>query len=207
MGMLHLVRAAGVLLLLGLSGWAYVSGELQFAAASLAVAILMEILIALRARRDQPAPVQDRSRLSAVQVTCTEEDGVLKVALLGKEHARRSKAPYVLLSRPLLGAPGAELRDERPCLELGAPKWSVHGGIREACLTPQELRLELRAGAAEALGVEEVRVMLPMGQDQRQLERPLRRVLRGVAFTIERSLPQQEAYGAVGRSSEPMPGT
>lgn len=207
MGMLHLVRAAGVLLLLGLSGWAYVSGELQFAAAGLAVAVLTEILIALRARRDQSALVPDRSRLSAVQVSCTEEDGVLKVALLGKAQGRRSEAPYVLLSRPLLGAPGAELRDERPCLELGAPKWSVQGGIREACLTPQELRLELRAGAAETLGVEEVRVALPAGQDRRQLERALRRVLRGVAFTSERSAPEQEAYETVGRSSNPMPGT
>jgi hypothetical protein len=195
MWMPHLVRSAGALLLLGLAGWSYVGGELQFAAAGVAVAALMEMGLVLRARRDRSTVVRDRSRVSAMQVSCTEQDGVLKVALVGKAQGR-SKAPYVLLSRPLLGAPGAELRDERPCLELGDPKWSVHGGIREACLTPKELRLELRTAAAEALGVEEVRVMLPTGQDQRQLERALRRVLRGVAFTSERSMPEEEAQEA-----------
>lgn len=195
MRMPHLVRSAGALLLLGLSGWSYVGGELQFAVAGAAVAILMEMGLALRARRETIPALRDRSRVSADQVSCTEQDGVLKVALVGKAQGR-SKAPYVLLSRPLLGAPGAELRDERPCLELGDPKWSVHGGIREACLTPTELRLALRAGAAEVLGVAEVRVTLPAGQEQRQLERALRRVLRGVAFTSERSMPEEEAREA-----------
>lgn len=202
MGMSHLLRAAGASLLLGLSGWSYVSGELQFAAAGVAVAALTELALALRARRETSASLGNRSRVSAVQVSCTEEGGLLKVTLLGKAQGRRSNAPYVLLSRPLLGAPGAsgaELSDERPCLELGGPKWSVHGGIREACLTPQELRLELRAGAAEALGVEEVRVMLPAGQDQRQLERVLRRVLRGVAFTSERSMREEGAQETSAR--------
>ena len=187
----HLIRAVSALFLLSLAGWSVESGELQFAAAGAAIAALVETALALRARRERANDVQDRSRFSAVQVSCTEQDGTVAVALVGKAQGR-SRAPYVRLSRPLLGAPGAEERDERPCLELGEPKWSAPGGIREACLTPQVLRLVLRAPAAEALGAEEVCVTLPAGQDQRQLERALRRVLRGVAFTSERSLPQED---------------
>jgi hypothetical protein len=195
MRMSHLVRAAGALLLLGLSGWSYVSGEPEFAAAGVAVATLMETGFALRARRERTTSVGDRSRVAAVQVSCTEEHGVLKVALVGKAQGR-SKAPYVLLSRTLPGAPGEAVHDERPCLEVGEPQWSAPGGIREACLTPQALRLALHAEAAETLGVAEVCVTLPAGEEQRSLERALRRILRGVAFTSERSVPEGEVQEA-----------
>lgn len=195
MRMSLVVHAAGALLLAGLSACSFVTGELQFAGAGVAIAALVEMGLALRAGRNRCAPAQDRSRVSAVQLSCTEEDGLLKVALVGKAQGR-SRPPYVLLSRALPSAPEAELRDERPCLELGEPQWSVHGGIREACLTPQELRLTLRAPAAQALGAEDVCVTLPAGQDQRALERALRKVLRGVAFTSERSVPEEAAREA-----------
>jgi hypothetical protein len=200
MRLLYVVRAATVLLLLALAGVSFVTRELRFAVAGVAVAVLAETAIALRIRRNRSSLRQDRTRVSAVQVSCTEEGGLLKVELVGKAQGR-ARPPYVLLSRPLLGAPGADLRDERPCLELGEPKWAVHGGIREACLTPHELRLELRPSAAEALGTGEVRVTLPAGQDQRATERALRRVLRGVAFTSERSVPEEATREAAAEAT------
>jgi hypothetical protein len=68
----------------------------------------------------------------------------------------------------------------------------MHGAIREACLMPRLLRLVLHPHAADALGAGEVCVTLPAAQDQRALERALRRILRGVAFTSERSVPEEE---------------
>jgi hypothetical protein len=85
---------------------------------------------------------------------------------------------------------------EVPYLELGDPKWSVHGGIREACLTPRLLHLALDPRAAEVLGTREVNVTLQADNDQRRLERALARVLRGVAFTSERSLPEEDTQEA-----------
>jgi hypothetical protein len=197
----YLVRGTGVLLLASLSGLSFVRGEPQFAAAGVAVAALVELGLALRARRNQPAPAPDRSRVSAERVTCTEQDGAWTIALVG--NAQGASAPtYVLLSRTQRpGAPGAAPSREGPYLELGDPKRSVHGGIREACLTPRLLHLALDTHAAEVLGTGEVNVTLHAGNDQRRLERALARILRGVAFTSERSLPEEEAQEAAASAA------
>ena len=192
----HVLRALAVLLLLALAGASFASGELQYVAAGAAISALAEIALALRARRERSAAVCDRSRVGAVRVSCSETEGILTVALAGKAQGRFG-APYVLLSRTLPRGPAeSDLQDQRPYLELGAPKWSMHGAIREACLTPRLLRLVLHPEAADALGAGEVRVTLPATQDPRALERTLRRILRGVAFTSERSMPEEEAREA-----------
>ncbi|NNU44758.1 hypothetical protein [Ramlibacter montanisoli] len=189
----HVLRALAALLLLALAGASFASGELRYAAAGVAIFALVEIALALRARRERTAAVRDRSRVSAIRVACSETEGILTIALAGKAQGHTG-APYVLLTRTLPRGPaGSDLQDERPYLELGAPKWSMHGAIREASLTPRLLRLALHPEAAGSLGAGEVRVALPAAQDPRALERALRKVLRGVAFTSERSMPEEEA--------------
>jgi hypothetical protein len=192
----HVLHALAALLLLALAAASFASGELRYAAAGVAIFALAEIALALRARRERTAAVRDRSRVSAIRVSCSEAEGILTVALAGKAQGR-SGAPYVLLSRTLPRGPtGSDLQDERPYLEVGAPKWSMHGAIREASLMPRLLRLALHPDAADALGAGEVCVTLPAAQDPRALERALRRILRGVAFTSERSVPEEDVREA-----------
>lgn len=197
--MRHLVRAASVLLLLALAGLSLAQQELRFALAGLAIAGLVEIGLALRARRGAPRAPRDRSRLAAVQVSCREHDGTLTVALVGER--RRGAAPHVLLSRRFAATGDAQAPSDRPSLELSGPRWSVHGGIREAFLSPGLLRLALDARAAEALGVNQVSVALEPHIEQRALERALRRILRGVPFTSERSAPEDAPDAARQRSA------
>ena len=185
----HIVRGTGVLLLASLAGLSFVQAEPHLADAGVAVAALVELGLALRARRNRLAAVRDRSRVSAERVTCTEQHGALTVMLAGN-----AQGAYVLLSRTL--RPGAAPSRDGPHLELGDPKWSVQGGIREAWLNPRALRLELDAHASQVLGAEEVNVALDAGIDQRRLERALAKILRGVAFTSERSTPEEERQEA-----------
>jgi hypothetical protein len=189
--MRHLVRGASVLLLLALAGLSLAQQELRFVLAGAAIACLVEIGLALRARRDGPRGPGDRSRLAAVQVSCMEQDGALSVALVG-EH-RRGTAPYVLLSRQLAAT--------APRLELSDPRRSVDGGLQEVILSPGLLLVALDARAAETLGAREVRVTLERDIEQRPLERSLRKILRGVPFTSERSMPEDAPDRAIQRSA------
>ena len=105
-----------------------------------------------------------------------------------------ARAAYVLLSRTLRpGRQAVALDEDRPYLELSDQRWSVRGGIQDAYLSPQLLRLTLDARGAEALGASQVCVTLQEGNDQRRLERALGRILRGVSFTSERSMPEDTA--------------
>jgi hypothetical protein len=192
--MRHLVRSAAFLQLLSFAGLSMAQEEPRFAVAGAAISCLVEIGLALRARRNGARASSDRSRLSAVQVACQEQDGALMVALLGAR--ARGAAPYVLLSRQLAGSvPGL------PYLELSDRRWSVHGGIQEAVLSPGLLRLDLDPRGAEVLGARQVCVTLEPGIEQRPLERSLRKILRGVSFTSERSMPDDAPDVAVQRSA------
>ena len=197
----HVVRGTGVLLLAGLSALSFVQREPQFAAAGVGVAALVELGLALRSRRNRLAQVWDRARVSAERVAFTEQDGALAVSLVGNAEGA-SAPPYVLLARAMRsGVNGGAASRDGPYLELGDPKWSVHGGIREACLTPRLLRLSLAPEAAEVLGAGEVTVTLNAGNDQRRLERALARILRGVAFTSERSMPEEDTQEAAANAA------
>jgi len=188
-----IVRGAATLLLLGLAGVSLALQEMRFVLAGVAISCLVEIGLALRARRSRLQARADRSRVSAAQVSCTEQDGALTVALIG-EDAGRGSAPYVLLSRTLrCERQAAAPNEDRPYLELSGQKWSVYGGIQEAYLSPQLLRLTLDARGAEVLGASQVCVTLQAGNDQRRLERALGKILRGVSFTSERSMPEDSA--------------
>jgi hypothetical protein len=188
--MRQLVRGAAVLLLLGLAGVSLALEQVRFALAGVAISCLVEIALALRARRSRPQARRDRSRVTAAQVSCTEQDGALTVALIGEDEGRGGP-PYVLLSRTLRPEPQATApKDERPYLELSHQRWSVYGGIQDAYLSPQLLRLTLDARGAEVLGASQVCVTLKAGTDQRRLERALSRILRGVSFTSDRSMPE-----------------
>lgn len=187
--MRHFVRSASLLLLLALAALSLAQGELRFVLAGVAVSCLVEIALALRARRDGPGT--PRGRLAAVQVSCLEQDGMLSVTLAGER--RRGAAPYLLLSR--------RLADAVPRLELSDPQWSVEGGLREVVLTPALLRVALDARAAEVLGAQEICVTLEGDIEQRPLERLLRKILRGVSFTSERSAPQEAPDPAIQRSA------
>jgi hypothetical protein len=194
--MRHLVRGATLLLVLGLVALFLAQQELRFVLAAVAIACLVEVALALRMRRDKLQARTDRSGFAAARISCTEEDQTVSVALVA-EPRRRGTAPYVLLSRSLL--PQAPAAGElEPYLELSDRRWSVHGGIRDAYLSPQLLRVTLDARAAEVLEAQEVCIRLQPGFDQRRLERSLRRILRGVAFVSERSMPDESAaQGAV----------
>jgi hypothetical protein len=196
----HLVRGATLLLLLALAGAYLALQEIRFVVAAAAIGCLVEIGLALRARRDRPAAAADFSRFEAARVSCTEQDHALGVALLGEGQAGRA-APYLLLSRTLHPRPEAAARgDDGPYLELSVPARSVRGGIRDAYLSPRLLRVTLDARGAQALGTGEACVTLPAGVDQRRLERTLGRILRGVAFVSERSMPEEAP------EPEPLPG-
>lgn len=185
-----LVRGAAMLLLLGLAGVSLALEEIRFVLAGVSISCLVEFGLALRARRSRTQAPGDRSRLSAVQVSCTEQDGVLTVAMLGEDQGR-GVAPYVLLSRTLRPRPQAAAPDDdRPYLELSDQRWSVCGGIEDVYLSPRLLRLTLDARGAEMLGASQVCVNLQQGNDQRRLERALSRILRGVSFTSERTMPE-----------------
>lgn len=188
--MRHLVRGTGVLLLLGLAGLSFLQEEIRFALAGVAILCLVEFGLALRARRGRRQAGGDRSRVSAARVSCIEKEDALTVALVGDDQGRGG-APYVLLSRAL--RPDAEAvaqQRDRPYLELSDRRWSVYGGIEEAYLSPQVLRLTLDARGAEALRARDVCVTLEGATEQRRLERALSRILRGVPFTSERSVPE-----------------
>ncbi|HSV79223.1 MAG TPA: hypothetical protein VLK85_08450 [Ramlibacter sp.] len=188
--MRNLVRGAAMLLLLGLAGASLALEEIRFVLAGVSISCLVEIGLALRARRSRAQAPRDRSRVSAAQVSCTEKDGALTVALIGEDQGPGG-APYVLLSRTLRPERQAMApNDDRPYLELSDPRWSVYGGIQDAYLSPQLLRLTLDARGAEVLGASQVCVTLQAGNDQRRLERTLGRILRGVSFTSERSMPE-----------------
>lgn len=188
--MRQFVRGAAVLLLLALAGVSLVQEEIRFVVAGAAIGVLIELGLALRARRGEAASDGDRARVAAVQVTCTEQDGALSVTLAG-ENPGRGSAPYVRLSRMLRPtSQDAALNHDRPYLELSDSRWSVFDGIEEAYLSPRLLRLTLHARGAEVLGTSEVCVTLAADSEQRRLERTLGRILRGVSFTSERSLPE-----------------
>ena len=191
--MRRLVRGAALLLLLGLAGMSLALEEIRFVLAGVSIACLVEIGLALRARRGRTKAPSDRSRVSAVQVSCTEQDGVLTVAMIGEDQGRGGSS-HVLLSRTLRCERQAVAPDDdRPYLELSDQRWSVRGGIQDAYLSPQLLRLTLDARGAEALGASQVCVTLHEGNDQRRLERALGRILRGVSFTSERTMPEDAA--------------
>jgi hypothetical protein len=185
--MRHFVRAVALLLLGALAGAWVALEETRFLLAAVAIFCLVEIGLALRARRNTPRAPGDRSRFTAAQVSCSEKDGGLSVALVGADQPGGA-APYLLLSRKL-PQQGEAANEERPYLELSG-RWSVYGGIQDAYLLPQSLRLTLDARGIEAIGASQVCVMLPAGYDQRRLERALGRILRGVAFVSERSMPE-----------------
>lgn len=187
--MRHLVRGAALLLLLALAALSLVQQGLRFVLAGVAVAGLVEIGLALRARRNGPRAPRDR--LAATQVSCMEQDGALSLTLAGER--RRGAAPYLLLSR--------RLADAAPRLELSDPRWTVEGGLQEVVLSPGLLRVSLDARAAQVLGTREVCVTLEGDIEQRPLERSLRRILRGVSFTSERSAPQEAPDAAIQRSA------
>ena len=191
--MRHLVRGAALLLAAALAVLALALKEARFALAAAAIFGLVETALALRSRRNRPRAPCDRSRFTATQVSCTEKAGALSVALIGDEAPRRA-APYLLLSR-------TPANEDHPYLELSDPKYSVHGGIRDAYLLPQQLRLTLDARGAEVLGAGQVCVTLQAGHDQRRLERALGRILRGVAFVSERSMPEDLAEVGAGRAA------
>lgn len=186
------MRGAAVLLLLALAGLSLELNEIRFALAGVAIACLVEIALALRARRERPQAAVDRSRIAAAQVSCTEQDGALTVTLTGEPQGRAG-APYLLLSRPLRRAQAAPATEDRPYLELSDRTCSVYGSIQDAYLSPQILRLTLDPHGAEVLGTSQLCVTLQQGNDQRRLERALSKILRGVPFTSERSMPEDEA--------------
>lgn len=190
--MRHVARGAALLLVLALALLSLALAESRFLFAAVAIFCLVETGLALRARRGRAQAPQDRSRFTAARVSCSEKDGVLSVALFGDGGQPPQAAPYVLLSRRL-PTPGAGLHEQRPYLELSGSKWSLHGGIRDAFLSPRLLRLTLDARGAEALGVTQVCVTLQGACDLRRLERTLGKILRGIAFTSERSLPGEPA--------------
>jgi hypothetical protein len=183
------VRGAALLLLVALAGVSLALQEMRFVLAAVAICCLVEIAIALRARRNRLAVPRDRSRFTAAQVSCSEKDGALSVALVEDDQAHGS-ASYLLLSRKLRPQGPVASEEDRPYLELSDRKCSVHGGIEDAYLLPQSLCLTLDARAAGVLGASQVCVTLGTAHDQRRLERALGRILRGVAFVSERSMPE-----------------
>ena len=186
------VRATGLLLLLALAGLSFWQREIRFGLAGVAIQLLLEIGLALRARRNGLQLVRDRSRVSAARISCVEQAGALTLTLSGDEEGR-GPTPYVLLSRPLQpGTQNVEPRCE-PYLELSDGKWSVTGGIQDAYLSPHLLRLTLNARGTEALRANDICVTLETPSEQRRLERALGKVLRGVPFTSDRSLAEAGA--------------
>lgn len=184
-----LVRASGVLLAAGLAGLYVQLQEIRFALAAAAILCLAELALALRARAGNRPVRGDPSRMTADRVAYTEEDGVLAVTLSGTGE-RRETTPYVVLSRRLRPPANTTAEGRGPCLELSPVRGPLAGSIEDAYLSPQLLRLALDARATEALGSQTLCVTLPAGTDQRLLERALSRILRGVPFTSDRSVPE-----------------
>jgi hypothetical protein len=183
------VRGAALLLLVGFAGLSLALEETRFVLAAVAICCLVQIAIALRARRKRVAVPRGRSRFTAAQVSCSEKDGALSVALI--EDDARGAASYLLLSRKLRPQGQVASDEDHPYLELSDRKCSVYGGIQDAYLLPQSLCLTLDARAAGVLGATQVCVTLGTAYDQRRLERALSRILRGVAFVSERSMPDE----------------
>lgn len=181
-----LVRGTALLQFLALAGLWFLSHDTRFLLAGVAIVCLVEVGLLLRARAGRPAASGERSRISAAHVSYGEQDGAVTVTFTGENDGRAS-APYVLLSRVLRsGQAGADAADG-PYLELSDRQWSVYGGIQEAYLSPQRLCLTLNRRGSEVLGAETVSVALRYPRHQRQLERALSRIVRGVPFTSERS--------------------
>ena len=180
----HVVRGAAALLLVCLAAVTVNLEEVRFVLAGVAVLCLVELGLALRARRQGAQIPRDRCRFSAAQVACTEEHGIASVRITGDSAAGRPR--YVLLSRSL----GGDRPGSGPCLELSDPGCAFQGEIQEAYLTPGSLHLALAPRASTLLGAAQVKVTLPAGTDQRRLERALGKILRGVPFTSDRSPPE-----------------
>lgn len=183
--MRHVVRGAAALLLIALAMVTVNLEEIRFVLAGVAIMCLVELGLALRARRQGAQMASDRCRISAAQVTCTEEDGSIAVRMTADSRGSGSPS-YVLLARSL----GRDAQCIGPHLELSDKTCAVQGEIREAYLSPTSLRLALAPRANALLGAAQVSVTLPAGTDQRRLERALGKILRGVPFTSDRSLPE-----------------
>lgn len=192
--MRHLVRGAAALLLIALAIVTVNLEEIRFVLAGGAVLCLVELGLALRTRRQGAQIASDRCRISAAQVACTEDDGRIAVRMTGDFRAN-GRPSYVLLSRSL-GDGGQCIA---PYLELSDQRCAFQGEIQEAYLSPGSLRLALAPRANALLGAPQVSVTLPAGTDQRRLERALGKILRGVPFTSDRSLPEDCAEGPAVR--------
>ena len=190
----HVVRGAALLLLIALAIVTVNLEEVRFVLAGGAILCLVELGLALRARRQGAKIASDRCRISAAQVACTEEDGSIAVRMTGDSRGG-GRPPYVLLSRSL----GGDAQCIGPYLELSGKRCAFQGEIREAYLSPGSLRLALAPRANALLGATQVAVTLPAGTDQRRLERALGKILRGVPFTSDRSLPEDCPEGAAVR--------
>lgn len=205
--MSHLIRALAALLLLGLGAMFLVLEEVRFLFAAAAIGCLVEIALALRARRGRARRAVDRARFAAARISCSEQGDCVSVTLAAAQ-PRRGAAPYVLLSRARpTGHDAVPSQDDGPDLELSGAKDSIHGGIRDAYLSPRLLRVTLDSRGAELLGIQEICVTLPPGYDQRGVERTLRRVLRGVAFVSDRSLPDAEEDNQGWTTATPLTST
>lgn len=186
------VRAFTVLLCAALAGLYLALGETRFALAAAAIACLVEIALALRARAGGRGGRSDPSRMAATGVSYADHDGVLAVTLSGSDGA-----PSLVLSRNVRPPPDTHAPACGPRLDLSRPKGAIQAGIRDAYLSPQLLRLAVDTQSAQALGAETVCITLPAGTDQRLLERALGRILRGVPFTSDRSVPEEEAEAGI----------
>lgn len=186
----HVLRGAATLLLVALAMVTVHLEQIRFVLAGAAILCLVELGLALRERR-QGAPVaSERCRISAAQVAYPEEDGSIAVRMTG--HSQGNGRPaYVLLSRSL----GGDASSIGPRLELSDKRCAFQGEIQEAELWPGSLRLALAPRASTMLGATQVSVTLAVGTDQRRLERALGKILRGVPFTSERSLPADSLEG------------
>lgn len=186
--MAWMVRAAAALLWGPLAACAVAQGEVRFAIAAAAIFCLVELALALRARAGLRAGSRDASNFAAESVSYTEHDGVLAVSF-GSGGKRRASG--VVVSRTLRPPPDASTPGG-PRVEVTGWRGAIHAGVEDAYLSPQRLRLVVDARAAQALGTDTLCVTLPAGTDQRLLERALGRILRGVPFTSERSMPPAE---------------
>lgn len=182
------IRGATALLCVALAVFYAALDDIRFALAAAAIVGLAEIALALRARPRTRPGHGHASEIAAARVSYTEQDGVQAVTLSGAD-----KGHYVVLSRTLRAAGKPTAHDGGPCLELSPPRGPIDATILDAYLSPRILRLVLDARGAQVLGSEKVCVALPPGTDQRLLERALSRILHGVPFTSNRSMPEDEA--------------
>lgn len=189
--MRRLVRVATALLCAALAGFSVMLEDRGFAFAAAAVLGLEEMALALRARRASRAGRVRPSSFDAARISYSEQDGVVALTLSGAEE-KRSVPACVVLSRNVRSRADTTAQAGGPRLELSPPRRAMDSVIEGAWLSPGLLRLALDARAAASLGAETICVRLPQGADQRGLERALGRILRGIPFTSERSVPEEE---------------